>query len=180
MKTIKTLSTAMVILFIAGLMNCAVAQTQHQFDVKGYTKIAKKSIGMIISGKVNPDTLIANMESLLKMGVAGCEEHMGEAETPAEEKKIMQAVIDDSARMKTLSLSDIEAQWHEGGALKAKGVDLGKYDHFSEVLCHVDAVVHPATAIICLNEYKKTKKTELLDQVKAELQEVVQHLKHLD
>ena len=33
---------------------------------------------------------------------------------------------------------------------------------------------------LCLKEYKKTKKEALLEQVQAELQEVVEHLKHLD
>ena len=55
-----------------------------------------------------------------------------------------------------------------------------EYDHFAEVMCHYDTVVHPATAIIALKEYKKTNNEEYVEQVKDELAEVVQHLKHLE
>ena len=114
------------------------------------------------------------------MGIDGCNEHMGEAETPANEKKIMQITIDNGNRMSKLSLDEVEAQWHEGGALKKEGINIDGFDHFDEVMCHYDAVVHPATCIICLNEYKKSKSEDLLEQVKDELKEVIQHLKHLD
>ena len=64
--------------------------------------------------------------------------------------------------------------------MKANGIDISTYDHFSDVMCFCEAVVHPATAIICLKEYKKTKNEELLEQMKAELAEVREHLKHLE
>jgi hypothetical protein len=47
-------------------------------------------------------------------------------------------------------------------------------------MCHYDSIVHPATAIICLQEYKKSNNEELLEQMKAELAEVAEHMKHLD
>ena len=47
-------------------------------------------------------------------------------------------------------------------------------------MCYYDAVVYPATAIICLKEYRNTKNDELLEQVKAELVEVREHMKHLN
>ena len=120
------------------------------------------------------------MDKLLTLGIAGCEEHMGEKETPAIEAKIMRYTIDNAKSMAALSLENIESQWHEGGFLKSKGIDIESYDHFAEVMCHYDAVVHPATAIICLKEYQKSKNEELLEQVKAELAEVKEHLKHLE
>ncbi len=64
--------------------------------------------------------------------------------------------------------------------MKANGVDISGYDHFAEVMCLYDAVVHPATTIICLKKYKKTKKETLLEQVQAELAETIEHLKYLD
>ena len=167
-------------LFVLGLTAVAFSGSVHQFDKKGYSKIAKKTVGRVISGNVDADKMLSDMEKLVTIGVAGCKEHMGEKETPPEEAKMMELVIANADKMKSLSLEDIEAQWHEGGKLKANGVDLNKYDHFSEVMCHLDAVVHPATAIICLKKYKETKKADLLEQVQAELQEVIEHLKHLD
>ena len=172
--------SAVIGLFVCAMASTAFAQTKHDFDAKGYTKTAKKAIGMIISGNVDADKMQADMEKLVTMGVDGCREHMGEKETPEIEKKLMQLVIDNAGKMKSMSLKAIEAQWHEGGTPKAKGIDTSKFDHFAEVMCHFEAVVHPATAIICLKEYKKTKKDALLEQVQGELQEVVEHLKHLE
>ncbi|MBW2647617.1 MAG: hypothetical protein JRE23_15880 [Deltaproteobacteria bacterium] len=179
MKRMKWLNCILIVL-IAGMLTSAFAGTKHQFDKQGYDKIAKKTIGMIISGNIDADTMIADMEKLLEMGIAGCKEHMSEKETPPTEAKIMKITIDNAKKMTTLTLDEIESQWHEGGALKAKGIDISTLDHFAEVMCHYDAVVHPATAIICLNEYKKTQKEELLEQIEAELAEVREHLKHLE
>jgi len=156
------------------------AGTEHQFDVKSYDKIAKKTIGRVISGNIDADKMMADMEKLIGLGIAGCKEHMTEPETPAEEAKIMESTIKNANTMSSLSLEQIESQWHEGGFMKAKGIDLGKFDHFSEVLCHYDAVVHPATAIILLKEYKKTNNEELMQQLQDELVEVREHLKHLE
>lgn len=179
MKRVKWLHGVLIVL-VVGMLSYAFAGTKHQFDTKTYDKIAKRTIGKIISGTVDTDKMIGDMEKLMELGIAGCEEHMGEAETPPTEVKIMKIIVENAGKMKSLTLDEIESQWHEGGALKANGVDIGTYDHFSEVMCHYDAVVHPATAIICLKEYKKTKNEELLEQVKAELAEVKEHLKHLE
>ena len=42
------------------------------------------------------------------MGVNGCKEHMAEAETPANEKKIMQLTIDKSDSMSNLFIQEIQ------------------------------------------------------------------------
>ena len=178
MKTVKWLCILSVMIF--GMVSTVFAGTEHQFDVKTYDKIAKKTIGMVISGNIDADKMIADMEKLVELGIAGCKEHMGESETPLVEAKIMEYTIENASKMGSLTLSQIEDQWHEGGFLKAKGVDISHFDHFDEVMCHYDAVVHPATAIICFKEYKKTKNEDLLDQVKDELAEVREHLKHLE
>lgn len=179
MKTMKGLICMLAVL-IFGLVSNAFAGTAHQFDVKSFDKIAKKNIGRVVSGNIDADKMLADMEKLVELGIAGCKEHMDEAETPPEEAKIMKITMENADKMAFLTLNDIEAQWHEGGTLKANGVDISKFDHFAEVMCHYDAVVHPATAIICLNEYKKTGNEDLLEQMKDELAEVREHLKHLE
>jgi len=162
----------------------ALAQTQHEFDKTTYDQVAKKTIGQVLGGSANADQLLGNMRQLITLGVAGCREHLEEPETPETEKKVMQAVIDNAQGMQTLTLEEIEAQWHEGGFLKGQGVDIEQFDHFSEVLCHYEAVVHPATCVICLRQYgnasSEDEREELLEQVKGELQEVREHLKHLE
>jgi hypothetical protein len=175
----KWLSFILVFL-VAFIVTNAFAQTAHQFDKKTYVKIAKKNIGRILTGKVNTDVMLSDMEKLVDLGIEGCKEHMSEPETPKSEVKMLTTLIDNSRRLTSLSLDQIEEQWHEGGALKAKGIDIGSLDHFDEAMCHYDSVIHPATAIICLKQYKKTNNEELLDQMKAELAEVAEHMEHLD
>ena len=179
MKRMRWFDLIFLVMIVAISTN-AFAGSEHEFDKKAYDKIAKKTIGLVISGNVDADKMSADMEKLVALGVQGCKKHMSKAKTPPVEAKIMKAVIDNADKMKSLTLAEIEVQWHEGNVLKAKGIDIGSYDHFAAVMCHLDAVVHPATAIICLKEYKKTNKEELLEQVKDELAEVREHLKHID
>ncbi len=171
------LTTCMVMLFTVNF--AGAEETAHEFDAAKFDKIAKKAVGAIISGNVDADAMLGDMEELLELGVSGCEEHMNEPETPEVEKKLMQLAIDNADEMTSMSLADIEAQWHEGGAAKDAGIDIEQFDHFDEVMCHYDGVVHPATCIICLKEYKKSKNDELLTQIQAELEEVREHMKHL-
>jgi len=179
MKRMRRLFCISIVL-VFGSVSSVFAASAHQFDVKSYDKIAKKNIGRVISGNIDADKMVGDMEKLVQIGVAGCKKYMGEAETPTEEVKIMKIIIENADKMAFLTLNDIEAQWHEGGVLKANGINIDKFDHFSKVLCNSDAVVHPATAIICLKEYKKSKNEDLLEQVKDELAEVKEHLKHLE
>ena len=165
---------------VAGMATFAFAGTKHEFDKVTYGKIVKKTIGGIVTGNVNPEKMIEDMETLIEIGIAGCKEHMREPETPRNEAKTMQITIDNAHKMKSLTLDEIEAQWHEGGVLKSNGINIDQFNHFAEVMCHYDAVVHPATAIIALEEYKKNGKKDLLEQVKAELAEAKEHLKHLE
>lgn len=154
--------------------------THHEWDVKGYDAIAKSIIGSVIAGNIDVNSMMNDCQKLVEMGVEGCEEHMGEPETPADEKKLMQLTIDQVDKMVQLTLEEIEAQWHDGGAAKTQGIDLDKWDHFAEVCCHYDAVVHPATCVIALKAYSENGDEAYLDQIQDELAEVREHLKHLD
>jgi len=179
MKRMKWLNCLLVILFV-GMATSAFAGTKHEFDKKTYDKIAKRNIGRLISGNVDADTMMMDMEQLVELGIAGCKEHMSEAETPALEAKMMRITMDNAQRMSLLTLDQIEEQWHEGGVLRSNGIDINKFSHFDEVMSHFDAVVHPATVIICLKQYKKTKNVALLEQAQDELEEVREHLKHIE
>ena len=178
MNQVKLLACILMFL-IAGFITTAMAGDDHQFDKATFSKIAKKTIGRVISGNIDADAMIADMEKLVVLGVEGCKEHMTETETPAAEIKVMQLVIDNASSMGSMSLDDIEAQWHEGAFAKANGADISGFDHFSEVLSHYDTVIHPATAIICLKQYKVSGDEALLEQVQDELAEVNEHIAHL-
>jgi hypothetical protein len=180
MKKIIGLISCLLVVLMAVIVTNTFAQTHHEFDKSGYTKIVKKAIGQIISGNIDTGKMLTDMDKLVAMGIAGCEEHMGEKETPAVEVKMMKYTIDNAQSMSSLSLDKIEEQWHEGGFLKSKGIDLNSFSHFDEVMSHYDAIVHPATVIICLKEYEKSKNEELLEQMKAELAEVKEHIEHIE
>lgn len=179
MRRIICFSCILTIL-ITGIVTYAFAETKHKFDIKTYDKIAKKTIGSVVSGNIDVDKMLSDMKKLVDFGISGCEEYMGEPETPPEEVKIMKITSENAKRMSSLTLDEIKAQWHKGGVLKANGIDINKFNHFSVVMCYYDAVVHPAIAIICLKEYRKTENEELLDQLEYELAEVRQHLKYLE
>ncbi len=168
------------VLVMMAFATMAWAQTQHEFDKDGFDKLAKQTVGQVIGGDFDVKLLIKDMESLVDKGIDGCTKHMNEAEIPGSEKQVMKAVIDHAHAMSKLSLAEVEAQWHEGGYLKSINIDLDSFDHFGETMCYFDTIVHPATVIICLNEFKKTGDEELLEQIKDELVEVREHLKHLE
>ena len=156
------------------------AGTENPFDKKAYEKIIKGNIGRIISGNIDVKEMLIDMEQAVKLGLAGCEQYRDKPETPRIENEIMRHIINNAQKMKSLNLYQIETLWHEGGFLKKKGIDISTINHFSEVMCHYDSVVHPVTAIICLKLYMETKDEDLLAQIKAELAEVKEHIKHLE
>jgi len=172
--------TGLVMVLLFGLMATSYAGTAHTFDIQGYKKLAKTNIGRLLSGNVNAGTMNADMEKLIALGILGAKEHMTEPETPPEEAKLLEITIANINKMSNMSLEDIESQWHKGGFLKTQEIDINKYDHFSEVMCHYDALVHPATVIICLKKYQQSHNEDLLEQSKDELMEVVEHMKHLE
>ena len=182
MKTQTCFSFALALIVAIGFFTtCLTAEgTHHNWDKAGYDKTAKKIIGSIVSGNINPEQLKIHLETLLNLGIKGCEEHMAEKETPEKEKKLMELTINNAKKMADLTLEEIENQWHDGGAAKAAKIEFESYDHFDEVMCHYDAVVHPATCIICIKAYEKSPKDEYLEQIQDELAEVREHLKHLE
>lgn len=95
----------------------------------------------------------------------------------------MQAIIDHSEGMQTLTLEKIEELWHDSGIVHDGTVSLD-FDIDDEDYEYVgdpkDAVVHPATAIILLREYQKDADKAHLDQIKDELNEVLGHAANIE
>jgi len=146
-------------------------------DLDGFTKIAKSTMDTVSSGNVGDvDKLIAMQEQLMTIGQQAIKEYI--AKNPNSEK-MLTLVSDNASKMKTMSMSEIEAQWHEKGFLKGKGIPADQLEEKSVTGSLMDTVVHPATAIIALNEYKKTKDKKLLQQVHDELEEVIHHVENI-
>jgi hypothetical protein len=183
MKRIKWLSWILIIL-VAGMWTAVFAEEEHHhgehFNKKLYDKLSKKNIGRILSGNIDVDVMIADMEELLDQGIEGAESHMKDSHTPAVEAKMMKTLIENHEKMTSMSLDDLEAQWHEGAALKSKGVDISKMDPLGEAMRHLELIVYPAEAIVCLKQYKNTKDEDLLGKMEESLVEARDHLKHLE
>jgi hypothetical protein len=181
MKRIKWLSYILIVL-VAGMWTTALAAenpTGEHFNKKLYDKLSKKNIGRIISGNINVDVMMSDMEELLDQGVEGAEAHMNDQGTPVAEANIMKIIIENRGKMTALSLSELEAQWHTGAALKAQGIDISKMDPLGETMRHYELLLNPATAIVCLKQYKRTQDETLLSTVEEHLVEGRDHLKHL-
>jgi hypothetical protein len=183
MKRIKWLSWVLMVLLI-GAWNVVLAEDEHHhgehFDKNLYDTLSKKNIGRILSGNIDVDTMIADMEKLLEEGVEGAEGHMEDSHTPADEIKMMTLLIEKHEEMVSMNLDDLETQWHDGAALKAKGIDISKMDPLGEAMRHLELLVYPVEAIICLKKYKETKDEELLEKIEESLVEARDHLKHLE
>lgn len=168
MKIIKVLLVAGILLFSM--------QNAMAFDKDGFIKITKATIQTVMSGKVaDVDKLIADQEKAIAIAVVGCNEY---AQQAPEHAKLMKLVVDNADKMKAMTLEEIEPAWHEGEFLKKQGINIDDIDHFSAALSHMDSVLHPATAIIALREYKKSQDPDFLSQVKDELSEVLEHITH--
>ena len=184
MKRMKWLSWIITIL-VAGMWTAVfAAEEEHHhgehFNKKLYDKLSKKNIGRIMSGNIDVDAMMADMEELLDQGVEGAEAHMKDSHTPAAEANMMKILIENHEKMTSMSLNDLETQWHQGAALKAKGLDISKLDPLGETMRHLELLVCPAEAIVCIKQYKKTKDEELMAKVEESLVEARDHLKHLE
>ena len=165
--------TILVALFLVGFVSTASAM-----DKAGFKEMAKDTIRQALSGSISDiDGLIAQQEKLVAIGVQGCREY---AKASPKDAKLMNFVADNAEKMKAMTLDEIEAAWHDGEALKEIGLDFDSIEHFGAALSHMDTVVHPATTYIALKKYKETKDEDLLEQVKDELSEVLEHLTHVD
>lgn len=154
-----------------------VATPANAMDVDTYVDVAQETIKKVKKGKVKDvDKLIAQQEELIRLAVEGA---LKFAEENPQSRKMMHLVVLNSERMKRMSLDDIEKAWHGGEYLKGHGIDINEMTHTDAAMNFYDAVVHPATALIALGEYKTSKDPELLSQVENELTEVIMHVEHL-
>ncbi len=164
-------------LLVASVLSIMLVSGASAADMASFKKMTKNTIRQAISGSISDiDKLIATQVKMLDIGVQGCKEY---AQKSPKDAKIMNLVVQNAEKMKAMTLDEIEDAWHEGGVLKKNGIDFDKIDHMGAALSHMDTVVHPATTYIALKEYKKTKDEDLLDQVKDELSEVLEHLDHI-
>jgi hypothetical protein len=159
--------------FLVGMLSTPVLA----MDTLLYTKLANQTIEEANSGHIaNVDRSISVQEDLIKLGIDGSKEYI---KRHPEHANMLQLVINHADKMKSMSLDEIEDQWHEGKYLKTQGYDLDEMDHFGELFSLMDSIIHPATSYISLNEYKRTRNPALLNRTSAELIEVMEHVSHI-
>ncbi len=144
-------------------------------DLSEFKKLADATIEQAKSGQIkNIDKLIKMQGQLLSLGKAASKNY---GATNPKAAKMMKLIVSQAEKMKTLSLSQIEAQWHEKSYLKGKGIPDALLADRSKTGIYLDAVINPATTFILLSEYKATKDSKLLKQVVGELEEVLTNFK---
>lgn len=164
-------------IFSVCLANVMFSSISISGELSEYKRIAQHTIEQAQKGKIaNVDELIEQQAKLVQLGVEACNNY-GNKHPKA--KRILDLVTSNADMMKQLSLSEIEEKWHHGGELKKNGYSV-KEDHFGAVGNLIDAVIHPATTYIALTHYKRDKNPQHLDQVVAELSEVLVHIQHLE
>jgi hypothetical protein len=163
----KVLSTMVVLIIGCFFVTSSMASYFTEF-----TKIAEDTISQVKTGKVKDiNKLIRMQQRLVAIGKEACLEY---AKKLPKDAKLLKLTAASADAMMNSTLSKIEADWHEQGVPKSKGIS--EIEESSVAGSLYDAVVHPATSYIALKNYKKSKDKALLDQVHAELAEVLHHV----
>lgn len=176
MRHLLTLATVLGLAFASPLAHAE--SIVPAADVAAVDAILKEVIKEAASGKVaDVDGAVAKLNTAVEKGKAMIALVAAKDEA---NKKALEFVAAHADKMKTETLETIEANWHAGKAMKDAGAgDYEKIDQAGAAAAAMDTVIHPVTAILALQEYKKDQKKDHLDQVVSELEELVGHLKHL-
>jgi len=159
---------------IAIALSFSLASIAFAADFTEFKKIANETIKQAKSGDIkNIDQLIAMQNKLINIGKSASKSY---GATNPKASKMMKLIVAQADTMKSMSLSQIEAQWHEKAFLKGKGIPPALLAEKSKTGSYMDTVVHPATTFILLSEFKTTKDKKLLQQVIGELEEVLHHV----
>jgi len=154
-----------------------ISPTASSGNMSEYTRIAQYTIEQAQKGQVSDvDQLLDQQAKLVQLGVDACNQYV---KKHPKAKPILELVTSNAEMMKQLSLTEIEEKWHHGGEFKKRGYSV-KEDHFGAVANLIDAVIHPATSFIALSHYKRDNNPAHLQQVVAELSEVLVHIQQLD
>ena len=116
-----------------------------------------------------------NLNDLTNIGVAIAN---NVAESNPNGKELLTFLTQNINTIKSQNIEAIESNWHEGKAFPANA-NHDSFDHHSAVSTAKEAVVHPLTALVALQEYQKTKNPDFLKTAKFEINEVLDHLGNL-
>ena len=150
---------------IALFMTALVVPAQA-LETEKYLETSDAIIKTAKRGKVKDvDRLIGLERELIRLGVEACLEY---AEKNPTDLKLMQLIVLNSQRMQNLTLEAIQKEWIEGAYPAAHGVTTESLDAKDPAQRMLNSVVRPATSIVALKDFKKSKNTELLQRVQQE------------
>ncbi len=164
---------------VTGAVLFSSSLTAGEFmDTEKFAATATEVIRESMKGEgADTQKMLQQLEQLIEMGIASSKAYA--AATP-EFNKMLTLVVDQAEAMQSMSLDQIEEEWHEFGYLSRNGIDAESIEHFGPAISLMDSIVHPATSVIAIRTYQQDKDDEYLEQVKAELSEVLEHLKHIN
>jgi hypothetical protein len=177
-KMKRTIIVTLAVLTV-GIFSAQSSFGQSAFDRHQFEVLTLKNINVVTQDDVNPSAVTTDMLKLIEMGKQGCRAHMENAATPQAEKEMMRLILAQADQLPTLTIDEIEEQYHDGEFMKKQGIDLEQFDHFSTVMGLYDTVIHPATVIILMREYEKNGDKGVLVQASDELKEIFEHLKYI-
>ena len=166
---IHTLSTLLLLISFVGCSSvCNVCATKKKMSTQ---------IGIYEKKSTNLVKIINNKDSAKELVIARAKELIEISKpilTGFQEKypqchKYLQKVLDNSQKMQTLSLDNIEKNWHEGEALPQ--------DADSVCIETKELIVHPSTVVILANNDFQSKKNK--EQMSDEINEVIEHMSEL-
>jgi len=166
----------MIVGFFATLLSLSLSA--EVMDVEKYSIIATEIIreSMKMEG-ADTQKMLQQSETLIQMGIASSRAY---AAVNPEYTKLLTLTADNAEGMKAMSLDQVEEEWHEFAFLARHGIDAEEIEHFGAAISLMDTIVHPATSVIAIRAYQAEKDEEHLEQVKAELSEVLEHIKHVN
>lgn len=149
----------------------------NAIDKKQYLAIAESTIVQLQKKPLSDmSALIKQQEQLMAIGIQGALDYIAKHHDKA---AILGEVIANANKMKLMTLTEIEAQWHHGGYMKSRGYDMQRFEHFGSLYGLMDSIIHPATCYIHLKNYQRKNAPESLDRCVGELIEVMEHVRHI-
>ena len=146
-------------------------------DVAQYNALADLTIKQAATGVAGDiDAMIARQERLVRLGIEGSLQYL---RSNPKDAAALRLTVQNAKNMMSMTLDEIEELWHQGKYLLSRGIDPEKIDHFGPLMSLMDSIIHPATSYLALKAYKQSGDPDLLARARAELIEVVEHVRHI-
>lgn len=143
-----------------------------------YQTLVQGVVQGIVSGDTSPTNVKAWEAQLNQAANIGIEMSKQVMAQDPSGQALLGYLIKNVGQIKSSDLDTIEAQWHHGGAFPAE-MKHDSFDHYGAVIGAKDAVVHPLTALVALQQFESTQNPEFLQTAQAELEEIIGQLQYI-